>query len=308
MDENAVMGKSSIITLEDWWQLRDSLKSAAYQTFFTTGERQSFELQPRCPSSECHWDSFRSIDICTLERNITEKLILDLKDPDDLDEFHLVQDPDKSIPVEQLEYWNVTLRENQYWRYEVHDVNFYNWACATTHMGPDETKYLWGDDADMLPNTTLTTQAFIYKKLPNPDKQNSDKQAVRSYKGVNSPYRANAITWYWCIKDYKVDVIRGAAHVKAEETNFDIKDDMDPEAHYSTYTMIDKLTSESFSVPNAPWYLNVQGKIEMSGRDTSGFLGQALGRIIGNVTAVDDDPFDNIMAWKEDATLAMSAV
>ena len=297
--ENATTTKVNAINLDTWRKLDDPLRSAALQAFFIGArERKSLQLQPNCPSS-CHWDKFRSVDICVMERNVTEKLKLDLQDPNDLDGFDLVQ---PVFPEQDIEYWRVTLGEIPNHNFHVDDISSFNWVCATESTNTDEAKDLWGDDMDEFPETALASQLFIYKKLPYPG-----KQVVRSYKGDKSPYRAVAITWYWCIKEYEVDVTRGTTHIKATETNFNVINDSLSDADRN-FTLVDTLSSERFPVVLGNWLLSVGGKVEPMGRANDGLISLAMGRIIGNTTSTEDDPWDNIMAWKEDATLAMSAL
>jgi len=157
---------------------------------------------------------------------------------------------------------------------------------------------------DKFPITALTSQLFIYKKLPY-----LEPQPVQSYKGVWSPYRAVAVTWYWCIKEYEIDISTGTTHIKAEETDYKVingsrnRFDLD-----LNFTLWDRQTSESFPVTLGNWLLSSAWKTEPMGRATDAMSGLASIRIIGNTTLIEDDPWDNIMSWKEDATSAMSAL
>lgn len=271
--------------------------NGAFQAFFISErQRKTLQLNPSCPSS-CHWNKFRTIDICDVQRNVTDQLKLKLLDPDNLGDFDGTQAPK---PDEDTEYWVVTLGES----FRVDDINSYNWVSATTSTNADEAKGLWGDDMDKFPITTLTTQLFIYKKLSYPG-----YQPVRSYKRAMSPYRAVAVTWYWCIKEYEIDLTAGATHIKAEETDYQVIN-----GSQNTFTLdrdfilVDNQTLEKFPVTLGNWGLSSGWKIEPMGRANDAMAGQASGRIIGNAKLIEDDPWDNIMAWKEDATTAMSAL
>ncbi|KAL9571891.1 hypothetical protein ACKAV7_003880 [Fusarium commune] len=297
LSENAIANKASSINSDNWHQLQDQLMNGAFQAFFISErQRKSLQLNPSCPSS-CHWNKFRTIDICDVQRNVTDQLKLKLLDPDNLGDFDQTQAVD---PDEDIEYWVVTLGE----RFQVDDINSYNWVCATESTNTDEAKGLWGDDMDKFPITTLTTQLFIYKKLSYPG-----YQPVRSYKGVMSPYIAVAVTWYWCIKEYEIDLTAGTTHIKAEETDYQVIN-----GSQNTFTLdrdfilVDKQTLERFPVTLGNWGLSSAWKIEPMGRANDAMWGQASHRIIGNAKLIEDDPWDNIMAWREDATTAMSAL
>ncbi|KAF9772784.1 hypothetical protein IL306_009484 [Fusarium sp. DS 682] len=297
LSENAIANKASSINSNDWQQLKEQLMNGAFQAFFISErQRKTLQLNPSCPSS-CHWNKFRTIDICDVQRNVTDQLKLKLLDPDNLGDFDGTQAPK---PDEDTEYWVVTLGES----FRVDDINSYNWVSATTSTNADEAKGLWGDDMDKFPITTLTTHLFIYKKLSYPG-----YQPVRSYKGAMSPYRAVAVTWYWCIKEYEIDLTAGATHIKAEETDYQVIN-----GSQNTFTLdrdvilVDNQTLEKFPVTLGNWGLSSGWKIEPMGRANDAMAGQASGRIIGNAKLIEDDPWDNIMAWKEDATTAMSAL
>ncbi|KAJ4248155.1 hypothetical protein NW762_012925 [Fusarium torreyae] len=297
MTENAIANKADSISIDDWKELGDPLRSAAFQAFFISErQRENLRLDPSCPSS-CHWDKFRSIDVCDLQRNVTDQLKLELQDPDNLGDFDKPQPAD---PDEAMEYWRVTLGEE----FQVDDINSFNWVCATDAVANDGAKGLWGDNKDEFPTTTLSTQLFIYKKLPYPG-----EQVVRSYKGALSPYRAVAITWYWCIKEYEIEISSGTTHIKATEIDFQvINGSQSPYVSHPQFTLVDNLTSERFPVAVGNWALSSSWKIEPMGRVNDAMMGLASDRIIRNATSTEDDPWDNIKAWKEDATSAMSAL
>ncbi|TVY68254.1 hypothetical protein Focb16_v002109 [Fusarium oxysporum f. sp. cubense] len=297
LSENAVASKASSIDTDNWHKLKDQLSNSAFQAYFISErQRKNLQLNPSCPSS-CHWNKFRSIDICDVQRNVTDQLKLELLDPDNLGDFDKTQGVDDE---EGVEYWRVKLGED----FQVDDINAYNWVCATDATNTDWARGLWGDDMDKFPVTTLTTQLFIYKKLSYPG-----YQPVRSYKGARSPYRAVAVTWYWCIKEYEIDISAGTTHIKAGETDYQVINGS--EKLYESdrhFTLVDNQTLERFPVTLGNWALSSSWKIEPMGRANDAMAGQASHRIIGNATLVEDDPWDNIMTWKEDATSAMSAV
>lgn len=269
----------------------------AFQAFFISErQRKNLQLNPSCPSS-CHWNKFRSIDICDVQRNVTDQLGLELIDPDNLGDFDQVQPVDKGRTIER---WRVTLGD----RFQVDDINSFNWVCATYPTNTDGAKGLWGDDMDEFPITTLSTQLFIYKKLPY-----LEDQPVQSYKGARSPYRAVAVAWYWCIKEYEIEISAGTTHIKAEETDYQVINGS--ESVWNSirhFTLVDEKTSERFPVTLGNWALSTVWKIEPMGRANDAMAGQASDRVIGNVSSTEDDPWDNIMAWKEDATSGMSAL
>ncbi|KAF5622641.1 hypothetical protein F25303_12009 [Fusarium sp. NRRL 25303] len=240
----------------------------------------------------------RTIDICDVQRNVTDQLKLQLRDPDNLGDFDETQGVDPGED-QDVEYWSVTLGDS----FRVDDMNAYNWVAATESMRAEMAKGLWGDDMDKFPITTLTTQLFIYKKLSYPG-----DPPVRSYKGAMSPYRAVAVTWYWCIKEYEMDLTAGVTHIKAEETDYQVINGS--QNNYSLdwdFILVDNQTLEKFPVTLGSWGSSAW-KIEPMGRASDAMPGKASDRIIGNTTLVEDDPWDNIMAWKEDATTAMSAL
>ncbi|KAI6772966.1 hypothetical protein HG530_003924 [Fusarium avenaceum] len=74
------------------------------------------------------------------------------------------------------------------------------------------------------------------------------------------------------------------------------------------FTLVDSLTSERFPVTTGNWALGLGWKTEPLGQATDGMSSLATDLILGNATSIEDDPWDNIMAWKEDTTSAMSAV
>jgi hypothetical protein len=232
-----------------------------------------------------------------VQRNVTDQLGLELIDPDNLGDFDQVQPVDKGQTIER---WRVTLGD----RFQVDDINSFNWVCATDTTNTDGARGLWGDDMDKFPITTLSTQLFIYKKLPY-----LKHQPVRSYKGARSPYRAVAVAWYWCIREYEIDISAGTTHIKAEETDYQVINGSGNLYDLNRYfTLVDKQTSERFPVTLGNWALSSSWKIEPMGRANDAMAGQASDRIIGNTTLMEDDPWDNIMAWKEDATSGMSAL
>ncbi|KIL89207.1 hypothetical protein FAVG1_07601 [Fusarium avenaceum] len=297
--DSAIANKADSISADDWKQLGDPLSSAVFQAFFISErQRENLRLNPSCPSS-CHWNKFRSIDICSVQRNVTDKLKLELKDADNLGDFGLVQVPDED--EKKAEYWRVTLGEN----FLVDDINSYNWVCASSAIPDDGAKDIWGDDVMVIPVTALSTQLFIYKKLPYPN-----KRITRSYKGAMSPYRAVAVTWYWCIKEYEIDISLGTTHISALETDFKVINSSETVLERN-FTLVNSLTSERFPITPGRWgnwALGLAWKVEPMGRATEGMPAISTDRIIGNTTTAEDDPWDNIMAWKEDTTSAMSAV
>lgn len=294
--DNAIANKADGISTGDWDQLRDSLRSAAFQAFFISErQRQNLQLNPSCPSS-CHWNKFRSIDICSVQRNVTDQLKLELQDPDNLGDFDLVQPADKD--EKEIEYWRVTLGEE----FQVDDINSFNLVCASKSVLDHGAKGLWGDDVMEFPVTTLSTQLFIYKKLPYPG-----KQITRSYKGAMSPYRAVAVNWYWCIKEYEIDVSLGTTHISAIETNYQVINGSQ-RIFNRQFTLVDSLTKERFPVTLGNWALSSAWKTEPMGRANDGMMNIASDRILGNASSTEDDPWNNIMAWKEDSTSAMSAL
>ncbi|RBA15919.1 hypothetical protein FPRO05_12140 [Fusarium proliferatum] len=280
LSENAIANKASSINSNDCER-----------------QRKSLQLNPSCPSS-CHWNKFRTIDICDVQRNVTDQLKLQLRDPDNLGDFDETQGVDPGED-QDVEYWSVTLGDS----FRVDDMNAYNWVAATESMRAEMAKGLWGDDMDKFPITTLTTQLFIYKKLSYPG-----DPPVRSYKGAMSPYRAVAVTWYWCIKEYEMDLTAGATHIKAEETDYQVINGSQNNYPFDwDFILVDNQTLEKFPVTLGSWGSSAW-KIEPMGRASDAMPGKASDRIIGNTTLIEDDPWDNIMAWKEDATTAMSAL
>ncbi|KAG4291560.1 hypothetical protein FPRO06_13781 [Fusarium proliferatum] len=298
LSENAIANKASSINSNDWQELKEQLMNGAFQAYFISErQRKTLQLNPSCPSS-CHWNKFRTIDICDVQRNVTDQLKLQLRDPDNLGDFDETQGVDPGED-QDVEYWSVTLGDS----FRVDDMNAYNWVAATESMRAEMAKGLWGDDMDKFPITTLTTQLFIYKKLSYPG-----DPPVRSYKGAMSPYRAVAVTWYWCIKEYEMDLTAGVTHIKAEETDYQVINGS--QNNYSLdwdFILVDNQTLEKFPVTLGSWGSSAW-KIEPMGRASDAMPGKASDRIIGNTTLVEDDPWDNIMAWKEDATTAMSAL
>ncbi|KAF4439717.1 hypothetical protein FACUT_3933 [Fusarium acutatum] len=77
----------------------------------------------------------RTIDICDVQRNVTDQLKLKLLGPYNLGDFDGTQAPK---PDEDTEYWVVTLGES----FQVDDINSYNWVSATTSTNADEAKGL----------------------------------------------------------------------------------------------------------------------------------------------------------------------
>ncbi|CVL12577.1 uncharacterized protein FPRN_15129 [Fusarium proliferatum] len=295
---NAIANKASSINYNDWQELKEQLMNSVFQAYFISErQRKTLQLNPSCPPS-CHWNKFRTIDICDVQRNVTDQLKLQLRDPDNLGDFDETQGVDPGED-QDVEYWSVTLGDS----FRVDDMNAYNWVAATESMRAEMAKGLWGDDMDKFPITTLTTQLFIYKKLSYPG-----DPPVRSYKGAMSPYRAVAVTWYWCIKEYEMDLTAGVTHIKAEETDYQVINGS--QNNYSLdwdFILVDNQTLEKFPVTLGSWGSSAW-KIEPMGRASDAMPGKASDRIIGNTTLVEDDPWDNIMAWKEDATTAMSAL
>ncbi|KAF5721156.1 DUF3176 domain-containing protein [Fusarium globosum] len=298
LSENAIANKASSINSNDWQELKEQLMNGAFQAYFISErQRKTLQLNPSCPSS-CHWNKFRTIDICDVQRNVTDQLKLQLRDPDNLGDFDETQGVDPGED-QDVEYWSVTLGDS----FRVDDMNAYNWVAATESMRAEMAKGLWGDDMDKFPITTLTTQLFIYKKLSYPG-----DPPVRSYKGAMSPYRAVAVTWYWCIKEYEMDLTAGATHIKAEETDYQVINGSQNNYSFDLdFILVDNQTLEKFPVTLGSWGSS-SWKIEPMGRASDAMPGKASDRIIGNTTLVEDDPWDNIMAWKEDATTAMSAL
>ncbi|KAG4259292.1 hypothetical protein FPRO03_12968 [Fusarium proliferatum] len=266
---------------------------------FSSDPAKSEEVPKKLVQHSCFLKSF--IDPLLLDaemKTIRYQLKLQLRDPDNLGDFDETQGVDPGED-QDVEYWSVTLGDS----FRVDDMNAYNWVAATESMRAEMAKGLWGDDMDKFPITTLTTQLFIYKKLSYPG-----DPPVRSYKGAMSPYRAVAVTWYWCIKEYEMDLTAGATHIKAEETDYQVINGS--QNNYSLdwdFILVDNQTLEKFSVTLGSWGSSAW-KIEPMGRASDGMPSQASHRIIGNTTLVEDDPWDNIIAWKEDATTAMSAL
>lgn len=297
LSENAVAHKASSINVNDWHRLKDQFQDGDFQAFFISErQRKNPQLNPTCPSS-CHWNKFRSIDICDVQRNVTDQLRLELIDPNHPGDFVRPQPFDKG---QKVKYWRVTLGEG----FRVDDINSFSWVCATYSTNTEASRGLWGNDMDKFPITALSTQLFIYKKLPY-----LEREPVQSYKRAGSPYRAVAVTWYWCIKEYDIELSAGTTHIKAEETDYKVingsreRFDLD-----LNFTLFDRQTSERFPVTLGNWLLSTFWKTEPMGRASDAMSGRASIRIIGNTTLVEDDPWDNIMSWKEDATSAMSAL
>lgn len=234
-----------------------------------------------------------------MQRNVTDQLKLELQDPDNLGDFDLVQQADKD--KKKAEYWRVTL-STLIDEFQVDDINSYNWVCASTSVIDDYAKGLWGDDVMEFPATTLSTQLFIYKKLPY-----TGEEITSSYKGAMSPYRAVAVNWYWCIKEYEIDISLGTTHISALETDFQVINGSETVLERK-FTLVDSLTSERFPVILGNWALGLGWKTEPLGRATDGMMSLATDLILGNKTSIEDDPWDNIMAWKEDTTSAMSVL
>lgn len=234
-----------------------------------------------------------------MQRNVTDQLKLELKDPDNLGDFEQVQEADKD--KKKAEYWRVTLSTLGE-GFQVDDINSHNWVCASMSVNDYDAKGLWGDDVMEFPVTTISTQLFIHKKLPY-----TGKRITSSYKGAMSPYRAVAVNWYWCIKEYEIDISLGTTHISAIETDFQVINE--PEIDLlRRFTLVDSLTSERFPVTTGNWALGLGWKTEPLGQATDGMSSLATDLILGNTTSIEDDPWDNIMAWKEDSTSAMSAL
>ncbi|KAG5661338.1 hypothetical protein KAF25_005460 [Fusarium avenaceum] len=299
LTDNAIANKADSIGTDDWNQLRDPLRSAVFQALFISErQRENLQLNLSCPSS-CHWNKFRSLDICNVQRNVTDQLKLELKDPDNLGDFEQVQEADKD--KKKAEYWRVTLSTLGE-GFQVDDINSHNWVCASMSVNDYGAKGLWGDDVMEFPVTTISTQLFIHKKLPY-----TGKRITSSYKGAMSPYRAVAVNWYWCVKEYEIDISLGTTHISAIETDFQVINE--PEIDLlRRFTLVDSLTSERFPVTTGNWALGLGWKTEPLGQATDGMSSLATDLILGNTTSIEDDPWDNIMAWKEDTTSAMSAV
>ncbi|KAF5018073.1 hypothetical protein F66182_9972 [Fusarium sp. NRRL 66182] len=304
ISDDARMERSSVVTLDDLVWLQLPLRNAISRAFFIGDrERENLELLPTCPSSECHWEPFRSVDVCFVEKNITNKLVTQLKDPNNLGDFDLVQE-DVPINTTHKEYWNVTLDEDLSMRFEIHDLNYYSWVFATGGRQKAEAKALWGDDANKFPETTFATQIFIYKSVSS-----QVPPEFISYQGSNSPYRAVALSWYWCIKEYEIEVAKGVPHVKATETNFNVTETTETEGNVTTenYIMTDTNTTKDFPVPLRTWTDEVvRMKTEPFGRENNAIMIQVASQIIGNVTG-KVSPWDNIKTWGADAALGMSA-
>ncbi|KLO85054.1 Uncharacterized protein LW93_6006 [Fusarium fujikuroi] len=214
LSENAIANKASSINLNDWQELKEQLMNGAFQAYFISErQRKTLQLNPSCPSS-CHWNKFRTIDICDVQRNVTDQLKLQLRDPDNLGDFDETQGVD-SGEDQDVEYWSVTLGDS----FRVGDMNAYNWVAATESMRAEMAK--------------------VYGEM------------------------------IW---------------------------------------IMDNQTLEKFPVTLGSWGGSSAWKIEPMGRASDAMPGKASDRIIGNATLVEDDPWDNIMAWKEDTTTAMSAL
>ncbi|SCV57565.1 uncharacterized protein FFB14_15209 [Fusarium fujikuroi] len=258
LSENAIANKASSINLNDWQELKEQLMNGAFQAYFISErQRKTLQLNPSCPSS-CHWNKFRTIDICDVQRNVTDQLKLQLRDPDNLGDFDETQGVD-SGEDQDVEYWSVTLGDS----FRVGDMNAYNWVAATESMRAEMAKL------------------FIYKKL--------------SYPG-DPP-------------EYEMDLTAGATHIKAEETDYQVINGSQNNYPFDwDVILVDNQTLEKFPVTLGSWGGSSAWKIEPMGRASDAMPGKASDRIIGNATLVEDDPWDNIMAWKEDTTTAMSAL
>ncbi|KAH7203105.1 uncharacterized protein BKA55DRAFT_723127 [Fusarium redolens] len=199
---------------------------------------------------------------------LLDRLKLELKDPDNLGDFVQTQLVD---PDEENEYWRVKL-PMKLEDFKVDDVSSYTWVVATTGS---PTLDDWAKGMDY-PTASLSTQLFIYKKLPYPT-----KQRVRSYKGAMSPYRAVAVTWYWCIKEYERNVSSGTTHIKTTETDFRVIDGpYKMSESIWQFTLVDNITLERFPVTVGHWLLSLTWKVEPFDRATDGLTSRATDRII----------------------------
>ncbi|CCT76233.1 uncharacterized protein FFUJ_14133 [Fusarium fujikuroi IMI 58289] len=124
-----------------------------------------------------------------------------------------------------------------------------------------------------------------------------------------SPYRAVAVTWYWCIKEYEIELTAGATHIKAEESDDQvINGSQNTLTQDRDFILVDNQTVEKFLVTLGNCGLSSGWKIEPMGRAHDAMARHASHRIIGNAKLIEDESWDNKMAWTEDATTAMSAL